>query len=189
MPMDISFHLTDEDLEHFRALAEQAHAALESGTDQPAIVGGCRELLRTAANQAALPGFIGERLQILATLVDMVEDGEWQLEDEDRARVLSAMAYFADPEDTIPDRVPGIGFLDDAIMIELIGDSLRDEIDSYGEFCRFRSAVELRRAARGEETAVSRADWLADQRARLYARMRRRRAQRVSSGAWVAKLW
>ena len=52
MGIEISFELNDQDLEHFRAMASQAQAALESGVDETTILTGCRELLETAASQA-----------------------------------------------------------------------------------------------------------------------------------------
>ena len=47
-------------------------------------------------------------------------------------------AYFADPQDMIPDSIPVLGFIDDAIMIELLTAELRPEIDAYNDFCRYR---------------------------------------------------
>ncbi len=184
MGINISFELSDQDLEHFKVMASQAQAGLESGADEATILTGCRELLETVASQAELPQFVSERLSSLEGLVDMLEDQEWQLSQEDRERVLSAVAYFANPEDLIPDRVPGLGFLDDAIMIKLVEDNLTDEIASYRDFCKFRTSEEQRRANQGLPTDVSREDWLADQRAVLHSRMRERRAQRLSSGGW-----
>ena len=114
----------------------------------------------------------------------MVEDSEWQLPEEDLERVLSAMAYFADPEDLIPDRVPGIGFLDDAIMVELVVENLEAEISSYEEFCAYRLAEEKRRKNQGLDTEVGREDWLADKRAVLHNRMRKRRSERTQSSGY-----
>jgi len=115
-------------------------------------------------------------------MADMVTDKEWKLPEEDLERVLCAMAYFANPEDLIPDRVPGIGFLDDAIMAELVIENLEAEISAYKEFCAFRSSEGANRGA-----DVSREDWLADQRAALHARMRQRR--RSGTGGWRVRLW
>ncbi|MEZ4293271.1 MAG: hypothetical protein R3E53_23125 [Myxococcota bacterium] len=46
------------------------------------------------------------RIAQLGKLTDMLEDADWRLEGEDRKRVLNALAYFADPDDLIPDRCP-----------------------------------------------------------------------------------
>ena len=64
----------------------------------------------------------------------------------------------------IPDRLPGIGYLDDAIMVELICQELRHEIKAYEDFCEFRKSK-----ARGAGP-----DALENRRKNLQARMRRR---------------
>src|SRR5690606_41209369 len=86
-----------------------------------------------------------------------------------------ALVYFCDPEDMIPDSVPGLGFLDDAIYVELILRELKAEIESYEEFCAFRKAEGQRRIDKRLDPHVEREAWLAHKRATLDARMRRRR--------------
>ena len=104
-------------------------------------------------------------------------------------RVVRAMAYFAEPDDLIADRIPGIGFLDDAIMVELVVRDLEHEIGAYQEFCQFRAIEEDRLAKQGVDARVGREDWLADKRAVLHSRMRERRKARAASGAWRVSLW
>ncbi|MBT8441359.1 MAG: DUF1232 domain-containing protein, partial [Gammaproteobacteria bacterium] len=162
-------------------MAREAQDAIHSsGMSPDKVAAGVRELF-AQAHKTKLPDYVSSRLTKLETLVNMVDDDEWKLPDEDLERVLSAIAYFANPEDLIPDRVPGIGFLDDAIMAELVVDSLDGEITSYEEFCDFRSAEEKRRENQGLDPNVGREDWLADQRAVLHNRMRKRRADRAAS--------
>ena len=181
MSLTITFELDDNDIEHFVAMAREAQEALESsGIGADGITAGARDLF-TKARATKLPDFIASRLSKLETLVNMVEDSEWQLPDEDRDRVLKAMAYFANPEDLIPDRVPGVGFLDDAIMVELIVENLEEDISAFEEFCVYRTAEEKRRANQGLDTNVGREDWLADKRSVLHGRMRKLRAERSQS--------
>jgi uncharacterized membrane protein YkvA (DUF1232 family) len=181
MSLTITFELDDADIEHFMAMAREAQEAVgSSGIGPEEVRAGVRDLF-SKAHETKLPDFISTRLRKLETLVDLVEDDEWQLPTEDNERVVKAIAYFADPEDLIPDRVPGIGFLDDAIMAELVVESLDGEITSYEEFCAFRSAEEKRRENQGLDPNVGREDWLADKRAVLHNRMRKRRAERSSS--------
>jgi uncharacterized membrane protein YkvA (DUF1232 family) len=181
MPLSITFELDDNDIEHFISMAQEAQQAVNgAGIGPDEIVDRVRALF-SGAQRDELPEFIATRLQKLETLVDMVDDDEWQLPGDDRDRVLKAMAYFANPEDLIPDRVPRIGFLDDAIMVELVLETLEHEIGSYEEFCQFRSAETKRRQNEGRDPHVGREDWLADKRAVLHSLMRKRRADMADS--------
>jgi uncharacterized membrane protein YkvA (DUF1232 family) len=184
MPLDITFTLSDQDLDHFQQIVDRAKSAMADARKPAAIEQAARKLIEEAKGQD-LPDFIASRLVKLETIINMVGDEEWKLSDEERNRVLGALVYFTDPEDLIPDSVPGLGFLDDAIYVELIIRELKAEIDSYEEFCAYRTAEEKRRIERGQDPHVEREAWLADKRATLHARMRRRRrAGSGSSGGW-----
>ena len=91
---------------------------------------------------AEAPEYVQDRIGRLALLVQMLEDQRWRLTGPDRARVLNVLAYFVDPDDLIPDRIPGLGYLDDAIMVELVLQELRHEIDAYQKFCEFQASAE-----------------------------------------------
>lgn len=189
MSLTITFELDDSDIEHFLAMAREAKEAISAAKLGPeTVTAGVRELF-SQARKTKLPDFIATRLEKLETLVNMVEDDEWQLPTEDLERVLSAIAYFANPEDLIPDRVPGIGFLDDAIMAELVVESLNGELITYEEFCAYRTAEEKRRKNQGLDPNVGRQDWLADKRSVLHNRMRKLRAERASSPISRIKLF
>lgn len=181
MPLDITFTLSDQDLNHFQAIVDKAKASMEGVKNDSSIESTARQLI-TDARSTELPGFIGDRLDKLEVVINMVGDSEWQLSDEERHRVLGALVYFCDPEDLIPDHIPGLGFLDDAIYVELIIRELRAEVESYEEFCEFRSAEEARRKKQGLDPHVDREQWLVDKRAALHARMRKRR--RSGTNAW-----
>lgn len=183
MPLDITFTLSDQDLDHFQAIVNKAKSAMEEVQNAEAIESAARQLIDDAKS-TDLPHFIGDRLAKLETIIGMVSDEEWQLSDEDRGRVLGALVYFCDPEDIIPDHIPGLGFLDDAIYVELIIRELKAEIDSYEEFCEFRGAEEARRKERGMDPHVEREEWLADKRAALHAKMRKRRSSSSGGSGW-----
>ena len=50
------------------------------------------------------------------------------LTDSIRKRILFAISYFCDENDDIPDVVPEIGFLDDAIVAKWIIDSISEDL-------------------------------------------------------------
>lgn len=190
MAIEISFVLSDQDVEHFASMARAAQKAFQdSDIDESEIIDSTGSILSRSGEQENLPEFIASRLTTLQVLVNMIQDKDWELPDEDRKRVLSAMAYFVHPEDLIPDRIPGIGFLDDAIMIELIESELEPEISSYRDFCQYRIAEQQRRKNLERDTEVTLEDWLADKRATLHSRMRRRRSQSVATGRVRIFLW
>ena len=183
MPLDITFTLSDQDLEHFQGIVDKAKSAMEGGESNASIEAAARALIADASS-SDLPEFIADRLTKLEVVINMVGDAEWQLSEEERNRVLGALVYFCDPEDLIPDHVPGLGFLDDAIYVEIVIRELAAEIESYEEFCQFRDAEEARRKEQGEDTHVEREQWLADKRAALHARMRKRRRGGTGGGGW-----
>ena len=171
MPMSFHFELSDQDLAHFKQAIEKASAASVSKSDEE-VTAAARALL-VNANAVQLPEFISKRLNQLDALIAMLADEAWALPEEDRARVKGAMAYFSESDDLIPDSIPVLGYLDDAIAIELSAEELKHEIAAYGEFCEFR---EEQAGSRGLDAAgVGRAEWLSARRDELVARMHRRR--------------
>lgn len=94
------------------------------GRDAAGIIADARKLLRAEAHGRA-PNFIRERLDTVESMIGMADDAGFALPEADETRVLAVLAYFADPVDFIPDTVPGLGFFDDAIMIELCRQELR----------------------------------------------------------------
>ena len=136
MPLAISFELSDRDLEHFSQAIKAATFSAGSKTSDEVLTAASKLLEESSSLQ--LPDFIVERLEKLDSLIAMVRDEGWALPDEDRQRVLSALVYFADPNDIIPDNVPVLGYFDDAIAIELCVRELRHELDAYEEFCDSR---------------------------------------------------
>jgi uncharacterized membrane protein YkvA (DUF1232 family) len=175
MTYKLVIELSERDLRHFRREMRRARDSVRIAEDDE-IIRASRDLLRDF-EEVELPDFVTERVAKVRLLLDMLEDPDWDLVDSERAPVLAGLAYLCDPEDIIPDSLPGIGLLDDAVMIELVFRELHHEIDAYGSF------VDLRRRL-GSERPELREARLARRREQLMTRMRRRRkAERDASQA------
>jgi uncharacterized membrane protein YkvA (DUF1232 family) len=169
MTFKLTIELSNRDLRHFRRELKRAREAV-SIADDDEILAAAADLVESL-RRTELPDFIGERLQKLQVLQAMLTDADWPLTDAERSPVLAALAYVCDPEDIIPDDIPGIGLLDDAVMIELVFRELRHEIESYEDFCACRRSMPKRpRDAAAQDRRLQR------RRDQLMARMRRRRS-------------
>lgn len=179
MTLRITLDFSEKDLERFRSLARKA---MKSSRDQSekAITEGARKLLEESKERGRGSDFIRSRLDQLQILLDMIGDDGWGMQEVGRKRVLAALAYFNNPEDLIPDNVPGLGFLDDAIMIELLCRELKPEIDAYRDFVEYRAAEAKRRGMAPEE--LNRSDYLKAREQALLSRMRRRRRRGHGGG-------
>ncbi len=176
MSLRISFELDEDDLRHFRLIMQEARRAA-SRMQPEDIVAAAEDLLKNIEESTA-PGFIIDRLLSLRLMISMISDTEWRLPHQEASRVLNALAYFAEPEDLIPDNIPGLGFLDDAIMIELVVRELKHEIEAYRDFCEYRDRM---RQEQGHSAKVSREGLLDNRSKELQVRMRRRRKRSVRS--------
>jgi uncharacterized membrane protein YkvA (DUF1232 family) len=171
MPFKLTIELSDRDLRHFRRELKKTRDSVQIADDEE-ILGAAAELVKTMRS-TDLPDFVTERLEQLETLLAMVTDEDWPLDDDERGPVLAGMAYLCDPEDLIPDDIPGIGMLDDAGMIELVFRELRHELDAYVDFCAYRESLTKKSVLRKASDDVAKK--IARRRNQLLGRMRRRR--------------
>ena len=172
MPLRITFDLEDKDLKFFRSQINRAKQ-VAANLSEDEILAKARDAIGEV-RATKVPKFVQERIEKVESLIAMLEDAEWDI-DAERKNVLSALAYFADPEDMIADDIPVLGYIDDAIMIELVVRDLTHEIEAYADFVAYKKG-----APKGKE---SRDEWLHAKRRQLFARMRRRRQSRSTGGS------
>lgn len=178
MSISLTIDLNDRDLEHFSNAMEAARKAAEGRSPEEVITAAGK--LLADAQTVHVPDFILERLLQLDNMIAMVRDVGWGLKDEDKQRVMSALVYFADPSDVIPDHIEVLGFLDDAIMIEMCVRELKHELDAYEDFCDFRQHESEKRGV--NPAAIGTADWLDSRREELQDRMHERRERDFGTG-------
>lgn len=174
MSLSITIELSDSDLDHFQTVLKRTTQAA-SGKTAREITDAAAQLLGSAKTDG-VPEFIATRLGKLKSLIDMVHDEGWAMSDEDKSRVLSALSYFSEEQDVIPDNVPVVGYLDDAIMIELCQRELKHELEAFEDFCAFRANEAANRGL--DIASVGRQDWLDGRRLELHERMQNRRRER-----------
>ena len=90
-----------------------------------------------------------------AELRAMRRDTAWPLEPAQAARIDAILEYVFRADDLIPDGVPLVGTLDDALLLELAWPMLADDVDDYRDFCRFRDDV-----GTGLGHPPNQADWM-----------------------------
>lgn len=173
MALTVTLEFSEEDLDYFRSRMHRVQDRI--GQRPPHEVAAAAIAAVERLRATARSPFIRRRIDRVASLAAMLDDPEWQLPEPERSRVLDGLAYIADTEDLVPDNVPVLGLVDDAIMLELLLQELQHELDAYDEFDGFRRDEAIRRDKPGTHRPVSREDWLASRREGLHARIRERR--------------
>ena len=137
--MRITFELESADIERFQAsFARSRRLAMDA--EEVDIVDAAKHALDAMCVDTA-PTYVRKRLVHVQRLIVMLEDEAWALPAPERTETLAALAYFADPEDLIPDHLEVIGLLDDAVMLELLARRMRHVLDAYAKFCAFRTSL------------------------------------------------
>jgi len=164
----IELNLDDNDMNYFYEVMKKAQVSAKE-LDEGKIISKAKKLVSNIKGN--VPDFIQTRIDKLNTIIMMVEDDDWQIPKQEREQIFAALAYFSNAQELVPDDLPVLGFLDDAIMIELVADSLADCVGGFKEFCAYREEQLIRF---GNE-AVTKKDWLADKRHVLHERIIRHR--------------
>ena len=173
----VTFTLDESDANYFRSLYRKAKRGAKE-LDKDEIIKEARATVHQVHSSKKTPAFVLEAIAVLADLVDLIQDDRYEAPKRVRDEVLAALAYFANPEDLIPDHVPGLGFLDDAIMVKFIEEEFRHELWGYRKFCKMRDSAEQRPwASPGSERLQKR---LADDRKRVRGMIEEREAKEAT---------
>lgn len=80
--------------------------------------------------------WVGEMIGRVRTLWTMLFDKEFVVDWKAKALVGAALLYFVLPTDLTPDFIPGIGYIDDALVLATLWRLLQDKLDEYISFKR-----------------------------------------------------
>ena len=139
----VTFKLDEDDARYFRALFRKAKQAA-TDQDPEEILSAARALVVSVRRSKKTPGFVLEAIDTLQDLTEIIEDKDYAAPAKIRNDVIGALAYFANAEDLIPDDIPVLGFLDDAIMIKFVEEQFKHELKGFRKFRKFRSGAEQR---------------------------------------------
>ena len=162
--MEIVVKLSEQDLEHFRSVMRKIYSA-KSDLDDKIIINHARETI-SEIRQSDAPEYIQERIGNLEALIGLLTNSHWKLPPQDRLKILVTLAYFTEVHDLIPDEIPGVGYLDDAFMIDITCQDFKDELEAYRDFCVYR-VIEAQQNGR-DISKIEGAEWLEHRRRQLH---------------------
>lgn len=130
--------------------------------------------LSAGPEQASLAPYIRVQLDRGLLLTRMVADCGWEPANDVSAAARATVAYIEGDDSLIPNWLPGVGRLDDAVIIETAWPRLVAEVIDFQDFCRVRRIEAQLRDAEPGSFAFDRQDWLAASRAETKLREQRR---------------
>ncbi|QOD91884.1 DUF1232 domain-containing protein [Lysobacter sp. CW239] len=140
------FELEPAQMEHFNALLariSEDHPLL----DRDQVASAARELIDQSPD-GRVPACIRDRVRRAGAVDLMLSDPEWETRAEAALVAAVAVDYLHGNAPLIPNRLPVVGWLDDAVLVETAWPSLGDEVRDYLDFCRLRR---IEAGLRGEQ--------------------------------------
>lgn len=179
-----AIELGARDLEAYNETLHQVcPAARTVQADQIASIG--RRVLESAL-RGTPDGFIAGRMAGVPRLARMRVDRGWRLADGLDARIGALLAYVEEPADLIPDPVPVIGQLDDALLVDLLSRDIAGEVADYLDFCEYRRGIAERCRVDVALVDIGFDEWLAARCAAHEARRRPMLGAYASAGGYAS---
>ncbi len=123
--------------------------------------------MATAAQRAldrypdgSTPAFVTSRMASLTRLESLATDAAWGADDDLCGYLRTVHEYIADTDDLIPDELPVVGRLDDAVLVDVTLQLVREDLAEYEDFCRFRQVAADFANVSVEATGLTRAQWI-----------------------------
>lgn len=166
MNTSYNLHITDEVTVHFEKILNEPNKMNDYKTIEA--------VKKTLSHFKAMKTekYVTSRIESLENMLQMLSNEKWVLSASDKKYVLSALQYFTQEDDVIPDDIPVVGLLDDCIVIDIVADKVKSELKDFNEFIEASKIY-----ARDDDYGVN--DWIETKRKELYSRMRHRRTNRL----------
>jgi hypothetical protein len=131
--------------------------------------------LSNSAGDIAPSACILQRMQQAQIVEQMLQDHDWEPATEVVPHARNLVGYLHENWQLIPDSVPGVGHLDQAIVIDTAWPKLVREVVNFLDYQRLRRVEAERQGRDYEEIAFSRRIWLElrELEARLHEHQRR----------------
>lgn len=107
-------------------------------------------------------------LRDLKSMIEMMNEPYWQVSSDKAQRINAALGYFLNEEDMIPDSTPGLGYLDDCIVINNTKEYLCHELNDFIDFQDTQRIY-------GRNKCLNREDWKKIKHQESASRLRNRR--------------
>ncbi len=152
------FLLAAPEMERFNLLlARLDHTRAPLETDQLATAA---RNLEDGADDAAPAPCILQRLQLAGTVEQMLLDPDWEPATEAADEAREVVDYLHASWQLIPDTLPGIGQLDQAIVIDTAWPKLVREVDNFLDYQRLRRIEAIRQERDYAAVTFNRRLWL-----------------------------
>ena len=116
------FQLTEKDKDQYRKLIDQID--LDTSDDVISMLNAKLDKLISSDRLNDIEIGLIKNVSVLVSIYQTYPD----LTDSIRKRILFAISYFCDENDDIPDIVPEIGYLDDAVVASWIIESISKDL-------------------------------------------------------------
>ena len=80
--------------------------------------------------------WIGTLVGRVKLLWSMIRDNEFEVSLKSKLMIAAGLLYFVLPTDLTPDMIPGIGYVDDAIVLSTLWGLVQDELSEYISFLK-----------------------------------------------------
>jgi len=184
-----SIEFTQAQLRRFNTVAQSLNPQMQALTSDQ-VAGVARRVLRTHLAGGESP-FIRSRMRRAAELRAMRADSSWTCTAEVTRRLDELISYMDDPESLFRDDIPVIGLLDNALLVDIALDDLREELNEYADYRRHLGNEAARLGVPLAALQLTREQWEREREdeVRLERQLRRVHGTRYAGGGPMDRLF